>query len=511
MHSIINFRVIAIPQVSTACLSLVCSTSMATMIAKKGLTVPYRRIIFGLSISDIVQSLGFFGGPFAIPHDINNSWGIGNVRTCQADGFLVVVGMAAVPMYTCFLCFYYLCKLKFRMSNDAFASRMEWKIHYFIIIYNMVMSSAALMANTLHPTIFKTVCTLAVTPLGCRVFPQIVGQCDPTIFRRVNHFVLVNNLILAALCFFGMIGIMGMLYCHAMVMNRMSPPTGGQERVGRLRNNVQEVDEFDDSMMSSNLESSTNDEGTPPSSPNSHALVANAVDNEQQPISQPQAIEDTHQTQTQNQATHLSSLYKKEMLLQGCLYVVSFCVIYFPVIISFGYLLAKVAPPKHLQISLFTILPMGGFLNILVYTRPQVASLRRNYPRLSRLRGLWLVLRSGGEIPVLTDLPNFLIQTPSPPLAQESMSEVQIGLASRPPSELAISGLRSNLGTNRSSSLSFGTSAPSESNVASNVQHLESIQEADDGSSSSQNENGSIASSSSSRKIDKSTNVESRS
>eukprot|EP00553_Chaetoceros_curvisetus_P001335 CAMPEP_0204622506 /NCGR_PEP_ID=MMETSP0717-20131115/8152_1 /ASSEMBLY_ACC=CAM_ASM_000666 /TAXON_ID=230516 /ORGANISM="Chaetoceros curvisetus" /LENGTH=90 /DNA_ID=CAMNT_0051637237 /DNA_START=872 /DNA_END=1141 /DNA_ORIENTATION=- len=51
-----------------------------------------------------------------------------------------------------------------------------------------------------------------------------------------------------------------------------------------------------------------------------------------------------------------------------------------------------------------TFFPLGGFLNILVYTRPKVASLRRTHPECSRIRGFWMVLHAGGEIPDEIDL-----------------------------------------------------------------------------------------------------------
>lgn len=46
-----------------------------------------------------------------------------------------------------------------------------------------------------------------------------------------------------------------------------------------------------------------------------------------------------------------------------------------------------------------TIYPLGGLFNILVYTRPAVAVLRRRYPEFSRFRALLLVIKAGGEVP----------------------------------------------------------------------------------------------------------------
>ena len=57
-------------QTSAASISFLSSSLMAMSIAwfgNTGLSSPYRRIIFGLSISDIFQSFAFLSGPFAVP------------------------------------------------------------------------------------------------------------------------------------------------------------------------------------------------------------------------------------------------------------------------------------------------------------------------------------------------------------------------------------------------------------------------------------------------------------
>ena len=56
-------------------LSLAASSTIVHMIrfSPRGLKSPYSRIIFGLSIGDIIQSLGVFLGVFAVPKDTPES------------------------------------------------------------------------------------------------------------------------------------------------------------------------------------------------------------------------------------------------------------------------------------------------------------------------------------------------------------------------------------------------------------------------------------------------------
>ena len=55
--------------------------------------------------------------------------------------------------------------------------------------------------------------------------------------------------------------------------------------------------------------------------------------------------------------------------------------------------------PFAFSIVLCTLFPLGGFFNILVYTRPSVVTLHRRYSEYSWLRALWMVLKAGGEVP----------------------------------------------------------------------------------------------------------------
>ena len=65
---------------------------------------PYSRIIFGLSVADIIQeSAGMIISPFAVPSDstrIYAPWAKGTIGACEAAGFFLQVGASAVPFYT---------------------------------------------------------------------------------------------------------------------------------------------------------------------------------------------------------------------------------------------------------------------------------------------------------------------------------------------------------------------------------------------------------------------------
>ncbi len=161
------FEQSAISQISSGSVSFVASSVIVTFIAINGLSTPYRRIIFGLSVSDIAQSFAIALGPFLTPSSAQAKWGIGNKHTCNLDGFLYLLGVTAMPMYTLCLCIYYVCKLKHRMSNYKFSQMMEKKMHIAIVTINLGLYLTALGMGVINPSPLGTSCIAASLPTGC--------------------------------------------------------------------------------------------------------------------------------------------------------------------------------------------------------------------------------------------------------------------------------------------------------------------------------------------------------
>ncbi len=344
-------------QVSSASVSFLASSVMAIMIAlvgNEGLSTPYRRIIFGLSISDILQSFGLLTGPWVIPESKISEAGK-EVASCQTNGFLLMTGSSGVMMYTFLLCFYYLCKLKWRMSDDAIKFKIELKSHAFIVVTNLVLSIAGIVMDTFHTNaVLMSFCSFALVPTGCGINPDLYGECDPVIEKRVDAFINLVNVALPAVCLVGIIVTMSLLYHHAVVLHQ----TIQKEIPSSLRTTSRR-----NTRSSNEGSADSNDETTP-----------------------------------QDQVQHLSRLYRRETMIQASCYVGAFSITYIPMMLGMLLMILRIYRLHVTAIAIFCY-PLGGFLNILVYTRPKVANIRRSNPECSRLRGLWLVIRAGGEIP----------------------------------------------------------------------------------------------------------------
>ncbi len=175
------------------------------IIYRSGLTNPYKRLIFGLSMSDILQSFAIAFGPWLAPHDDEGSlWALGNIQTCELVGFFFAVGMTAVPMYTLSLCIYYVCKLRTRMADDYFAHRIERPLHIFIIVLNLVIYLMAVGVGAIDTLPFKNGCYLASRK----------GQI-------ARGLIFFNSLIVPICCLTGIVLCMTMIFWHVMAREKI--------------------------------------------------------------------------------------------------------------------------------------------------------------------------------------------------------------------------------------------------------------------------------------------------
>ena len=240
------------------------------------------------------------------------------------------------------------------MTDESIKYNIELKLHTLIVVFNVVVHSVALAMDAFHTNgALVSFCSFALVPTRCGLDPDLYGECDPVIAHRVDIFINIVNIALPAFCRIGIIVTMSLLYRHAVVLYKMAEK-GAQTSFKAIK--LRTITARDDSSV-------VNDIGTP-----------------------------------QGQVQRLSRLYRRETMIQASCYVGAFSVTYIPLMAGMVLALLRIYPHVVIVIGTFCY-PLGGFLNILVYTRPKVASIRRSHPECSRFRGLWMVIKAGGEIP----------------------------------------------------------------------------------------------------------------
>lgn len=343
-------------QIITASFSFLGSLTILFMLKRVKLTSPYRRLIFGLSTADVFQSFALITGPFASPAGTTYApWSMGNVQTCDANGFIMVCGSTGVSLYLLLLSVYYHCKVNRRFTDAQFGQLVEKKAHLFILVSTLTICFTALFTQTFNTIYSGGVCFFARVPLGCGTYPEIVGECTRGIFA--THYAYTVTIGITAVCFLGITILMIRLICSASYKERihsLHQHMRGRDQRSCLRNTF-------------------------------HCILFWYWEKDQQ--------------ETECDADYVLRLHRRETVIQACLYVGSFFLSYAIVFLLMVAAVLHFPIPAWFQTFVSILYPSMGFLNILVYTRPRIQMFRISNPERSWLSSFCLVVRAGGEVP----------------------------------------------------------------------------------------------------------------
>ena len=164
----IEQKFLAISPMLTGFISFLSSLTMITMIlkSKKKLTNSYRRFIFGLSWACAVFS---FGNMFStIPVYSSDIWGaMGTVEICEAQGFFVYVGLISTAIYNMSLCILFVCTINFGVDRCTFAKKIEPFLHLFQFSFSLTWGIYLLNSDQINPGQDSLLCWIAPFPSGC--------------------------------------------------------------------------------------------------------------------------------------------------------------------------------------------------------------------------------------------------------------------------------------------------------------------------------------------------------
>jgi hypothetical protein len=135
--------VLSVLMIFSGVLSILGSSIIVYIVIKNtNKTMPYDRIMLGLSCSNIVSSFSYVVTPFLLPVATSQRvWASGNEVTCSLLGWLTQLSFAAL-WYNCCLSYYYVATLKFSICADDFKARFEPYIHSLTIFVFLFTATA---------------------------------------------------------------------------------------------------------------------------------------------------------------------------------------------------------------------------------------------------------------------------------------------------------------------------------------------------------------------------------
>jgi hypothetical protein len=387
MASLAVWKAIATVQISTASVSLVASLAVAVSVgAGGGLTSntgAYKRIIFNISIADIIQSISLIVGPFAPPAEVRQAaWSVGNKTTCTIDGFFFSFGGCLFIMTTAFLSFYFLRKIKSRSvaGADVVTVGLELKIYSFVVLTSLIFNLAGVYLKTINTSVNGLSCLNgSALPTWCRRFSQV--EClEPlaTHAAKLNGFymgIISVSFAVVVLC-------MGLILWHVIVRDKIfRAMRSGMTHLNSVERQTS-IDRNDD--------------------------VHDVVDDERPQLRTRRSS--IAIIEAANRADTLRALYLRETTVQAFLYTGSVFLCYGPYVVTNLLIIRGVNLSIHalegLAFGIAAFYPLSGLSTILIYARPAVGHLRRNYPEFSWIKSFFMVIKAGGEVPILPAAPD---------------------------------------------------------------------------------------------------------
>ena len=145
------------------------------LVIKNQRKTPYKRILLGLSVCDIIASTTYAISPFLLPQATSQRvWARGTDRSCSILGFLTQFAFSAI-WYNGMLSFYYLLTVRFGVKTQTFARRFEPIIHIVCVGYNFVTALVGLILGFYSESELAQQCWIGYYPKDCGVTGGCIG------------------------------------------------------------------------------------------------------------------------------------------------------------------------------------------------------------------------------------------------------------------------------------------------------------------------------------------------
>lgn len=162
--------------VVTGLISFICSTTVIIVIFRsdKKLSSTLRRLMFGMSVTDIVYSVAWIASSFPAPKDSTTAeWkSFGNTTTCTIQGLSMYIGNIGSTMYSCFIGLFFALTVARGMKDDIMTKKVEPFFHTFAVCF-IIVSSCILLPSKSFNAGSDNMCFIASIPQSCQNDPEI--------------------------------------------------------------------------------------------------------------------------------------------------------------------------------------------------------------------------------------------------------------------------------------------------------------------------------------------------
>eukprot|EP00934_Nitzschia_sp_Nitz4_P008305 Nitzschia sp. Nitz4//scaffold215_size37433//16057//17935//NITZ4_007751-RA/size37433-processed-gene-0.18-mRNA-1//-1//CDS//3329542151//8295//frame0 len=148
---------------------------------------PYHRLMLGMSIYDVLESIFNFLSTWLIPKGTKDiAWAIGNEATCTTQGFFLMLGIA-IPIYNACLSLYYVLVINFRYTDTQLRRWVEPSMHLVAFAWGFGTALSASVMELMNNA--NLWCWIAPLPVDCVNTLGNNGDAEPNCDRGNNAWL----------------------------------------------------------------------------------------------------------------------------------------------------------------------------------------------------------------------------------------------------------------------------------------------------------------------------------
>lgn len=371
--SVKQLRALIVVPAVTGSISFTSSLTIIIMILRSSvkLSTTYRRLIFAVSVFDLLQSLTQVASTLPMPASM--IWGaIGNNTTCELQGFLAVIGAGCSILYSLSITVYFLLVIKFNISNEIIKKKYEPFLHAIPITYVFTVAFYIYATSSYNPS--GTLCWISHRPTNCNLNSEV--ECVTSLINLKRWLAAGIPVFTAFILNCVIMFVLWLTEYTNFIKNRNRRLSfiGAPSSPGwRINNDSQ--DEEETGCLACCSKKNYLD-----SSPNALANV-NAS-----PLA-------AHLSRPSNAAMKR----RRSITNRALAYIIGYLLTY---VFTVTYRLFEnfgVEPPYTIIFFSRLLYPLQGLFNVLIYTYPYVLLTRQKFSEYSWLKAFWEVVKSGGD------------------------------------------------------------------------------------------------------------------
>jgi hypothetical protein len=160
-------KIISLLVIPPSILSFIGSSLIIYFVRNDKKKTPGRRILFALSVCDIISTLSWLSEPYLMASDAINSyvWTFGNDATCTVLGFLAQFSITS-HLYSAALSVYFLLTIRFGVREATFAKKYERWMHVVIILFGLGTAITGVVMGMFHVSHVGPGCWVSHPPEG---------------------------------------------------------------------------------------------------------------------------------------------------------------------------------------------------------------------------------------------------------------------------------------------------------------------------------------------------------